>query len=262
LLWVDSLGQTIRRLDFATGERRDWHLPEPVGSVGLRKHGGLVLALRSGLYLFSTETSTLEFLLNVEPDFPLNRLNDSRVDAWGNYWVGSHCDSRMLPTASLYRYSPSGDLRRMDTGFLIPNGIAFSPDGYRLYCADTPRRQVYVYDHDPETGAVAGRRVFVDFEGLDGRPDGAAVDVDGNYWSAAVRGGKILCFSSRGRLLHQVDLPVEHPTMCAFGGARLDVLYVTSTRHLSHSEDTGLAGKTFAIHGLGATGQSACLFHG
>jgi sugar lactone lactonase YvrE len=132
----------------------------------------------------------------------------------------------------------------------ISNGLAFSPDGHTLYHADTPAREVSAWDYDAATGAVANRRVFAQFTGDTDRPDGAAVDREGCYWSAFYRGGKIVRLSPGGEKLAEFPLPALCPTMCAFGGPDLKTLYVTSARQQRAADELArlpLSGGIFAL---------------
>jgi sugar lactone lactonase YvrE len=117
------------------------------------------------------------------------------------------------------------------------NGLGFSPDGRRMYHADTTAHRIDVYDFDAATGIASNRRTFRQFASdksaadYGGRPDGATVDSAGNYWCAMFEGGRLLCFAPDGELLHEVKLPLRCPTMVAFGGADLKTLYITSASH-------------------------------
>src|SRR3546814_19358354 len=67
-------------------------------------------------------------------------------------------------------------------------------------------------------GTLAGGRLFHQFEHGNGRPDGGAVDAEGCYWSALWDGWRVVRFSPAGESLQTVELPVQRPTMLAFGG--------------------------------------------
>jgi sugar lactone lactonase YvrE len=70
----------------------------------------------------------------------------------------------------------------------------------------------------------------VDAKPYGGRPDGAAVDVQGNYWVAMYEGACVLQLSPGGSVLQRIATPVQCPTMVCFGGDDLRTLYVTSAR--------------------------------
>jgi sugar lactone lactonase YvrE len=141
-------------------------------------------------------------------------------------------------------------LRPLADGLMVPNGLAFSPDGRTMYLSDShPKvQQIWAYDYDIETGTPSNRRLFVDMNPLPGRPDGAAVDEDGCYWICGNDAGLVHRFTPAGKLDRSLELPVKKPAMCAFGGANLDTLYVTSIRPEGVDlADQPLAGGVFAL---------------
>ncbi|WP_428643448.1 SMP-30/gluconolactonase/LRE family protein, partial [Roseibium sp.] len=96
-----------------------------------------------------------------------------------------------------------------------------------------------------------------------GRPDGATVDTNGNYWSAGVSAGVLNCFAPDGNLLHAIKLPVEKPTMPCFCGPDLDHLIVTSIKQPSDPtamEPDTLSGGLFLVEGHGQKGLKTYRF--
>ncbi|MCP5366393.1 MAG: SMP-30/gluconolactonase/LRE family protein [Hyphomicrobiales bacterium] len=265
LLWIDSLGRRIHALDPATGHRRAWEMPDRIGSIALRRKGGLVAGLRSGFHFVDLDKGVVTPIGDPEPDLPDTRLNDGKCDRQGRFWCGSMNEGFAAANASLYRLDPDLAWHRMDTGFTVSNGIAWSPDGATMYFSDSRVEAYYAYDVDTATGAISNRRRFVDPAGLEGRIDGATVDRDGNYWCALFAGGAVACFDPAGRLLRRIGLPVRHPTMCSFGDPGLDTLYVTTATFALGADEIGeepLAGSLFAITGTGATGLPEPAFLG
>ena len=87
-----------------------------------------------------------------------------------------------------------------------------------------------MFDYDPVTGEVTGRRMFADLSGFDGFPDGLTVDGDGYVWVCMWDGGVIRRLAPSGALDAVVPMPVARPTSVAFGGPDLADLYVTTAR--------------------------------
>jgi sugar lactone lactonase YvrE len=137
----------------------------------------------------------------------------------------------------------------------VSNGLAFSPDGRTLYHSDSYAavRTIWAWDLHPDDGSISNRRVFVDTRGMPGRPDGGAVDADGCYWMAANDGWELVRFTPKGRIDRRIKLPIAKPSMPAFGGAKLDIIYVTSIRPSSGLEQQPQAGSLFAV-AAGVTG--------
>jgi len=146
-------------------------------------------------------------------------------------------EKRDANTACLYRLDPNLELAAMIPGVMISNGLAWSPDARTMYHSDTPARTVWAWDFDAATGAIANRRVFARFDGDKDRPDGAAVDREGCYWSAFYGAGKVVRLSPAGERLAEYPLAAMAPTMCAFGGPDLKTLFVTSARQRRDAEE-------------------------
>lgn len=256
LWWVDIKRPAIFRLDPQTGAVTDFPMPEAVGSIGLRAAGGLVAALRSGLYGFNPATRVLEKLVPFTPEKPSIRLNDGKCDRRGRFWCGSMDEKDFSPVGALYRFAGDGCTRHAE-GFAVLNGMAFSPNDSTMYVADSRREVVWAYAFDLARGEIGERRRFVSTEDVPGRVDGATVAADGSYWCAHVRGGQVAQYDPDGRLVRAIPLPVKYPLMCTFGGAGMDVLYVTTATALVTPEEAAsqpLAGSLFAIYGCGARG--------
>lgn len=231
LYWIDIDGMEIHRLDPATGDEIAIATPGRPGSIALTDTPGrFKVAMENEFVDLDFETETWEPWLTLEPEGMGNRLNDGRCDRQGRFWVGSmHEDAESNRFSGvLHQILPGGEHRTDQDGIGISNGIAFSPEGKTMYFADTPRKTVWAYDYDIESGARHGERVFTDFSGLPGWPDGACVDVDGGYWIACVLGSSLARITPKGELDRIIDLPIEKPTAPTFGGSALDTLYVTS----------------------------------
>ena len=115
-------------------------------------------------------------------------------------------------------------------------------DGRSAYWADTPRHLVHGWDYEPTSNALSAHRTHLQFSpkptdwvsgdpSYQGRPDGAAVDSQGNYWLAMFEGARICCFSPEGHLRASYATPAQCPTMPCFGGDDLQTLYITTARH-------------------------------
>jgi sugar lactone lactonase YvrE len=161
------------------------------------------------------------------------RFNDGRCDRQGRFWSGimvlDMAEGR--PDGHLYRYSSADGMSApVVSGLIVQNGLAFSPDGRTMYLSDShgSRRLIWAFDYDPDSGVPSRQRVFVDMNAQRGRPDGAAMDVDGCYWICANDGACLLRFTPDGTLDRTIELPMAKPSMCAFGGADMGTLIVTS----------------------------------
>jgi sugar lactone lactonase YvrE len=225
LVWVDIYNHRVHEFDPATGRDRYVETADVVSAIVPTVGDRLLIAQRDRLALLDFDSGELEPVCTVA--LPRDcRLNDGKCDARGRFWVGSI--SEHPGDAALYRYDPDGSLRVMETGLTISNGLGWSPDGKTFYLTDSPKRAIYAYRFDEETGAIADRRLLVDLGDEAVEPDGLAIDRDGNLWSALWDGWSVVCFDSDGRELLRAALPVQRPTSLAFGGDGLADLFVTT----------------------------------
>lgn len=251
LYFVDIKQSRIHRLDAATNRLSALFLPEEVGCIGLVKDGGFVAGLRSGIWLLSAKGELIRQLADNPEDQSISRFNDGMVDPLGRFIAGTVDETREKGIASLYRYDARG-LEKLAGGLLTSNGVAFSPDGKRLYHSDTLRYTLYTYDYDVTTGAASNQQVFARF-GSDtdkGRPDGGAVDAKGCYWTALFEGGRVQRYAPDGTLLAEYPVPTKCPTMVSFGGPDLKTLYCTSARIGRPAEELAeypMSGALFAL---------------
>lgn len=226
LYWVDIKGRKIFRLD-SSGKRDEWQTPMRVGSIAPRAAGGFIAGTEHGFADIDLQQGRFEVFDNPEEDRPHNRFNDGKTDAEGNFWAGTMDDREEDAVGILYRLHPDRSCDRIDGGYKVTNGPAFSPDGRTLYHTDSARQVIYAFPLG-EDGAVGERRGFVRFDEGDGYPDGMTVDSQGCLWVAFWDGWCLRRLSPDGECLDKIELPVQRPTSCAFGGPRLDQLYVTS----------------------------------
>jgi sugar lactone lactonase YvrE len=228
LYWIDIKTPRLVRFDSATGENRATPLAERIGCLAVREQGGLIAALETGFKWLDPATGALEPLLDPEPDKPQNRFNDGKCDRRGRFFAGSMDDAERACTGTLYRLDPDHSVHVMRSDVHLANGLDWSPDGRVMYFTDSLRRTIYAFDYDPDTGAMSGERVFATVAEEAGVPDGLTVDAEGFVWSAHWGGWRLTRYAPDGRIERVVEMPVPQPSSCCFGGADLDVLYVTS----------------------------------
>lgn len=250
LLFVDVPAGRWFRHDPVRGTCVAHDLDEAIGCIAPATDGGFVAGLRSGIWHLGPSGRKDAKLADNPEDTTASRFNDGRIDPVGRLLVGTIDEPKAGGRACLYRFDRRG-LACIARDLMTSNGLALSPDGRTLYHADTPRFVVYRYDYDVATGEAANRRVFVRLEPTAtdrGRPDGAAVDVEGCYWSALYEGGRVCRYDPDGALIAEYPIPARSPTMPAFGGPDLATLYVTTAQHADGSGgglyalDPGVAG--------------------
>ena len=226
LYWVDIKGRKIFRLD-ERGKLERWETPFRVGSLAPRAGGGFIAGTDHGIGSVDLETGRFEIVQDPEADLPDNRLNDGKVDRHGRFWAGSMDDTEKAATGSLYRVDPDLRVTRIDEGYRVANGPAFSPAGDLMYHNDSGRRVTYVFDLDDD-GNASNRRVLATYGADEGYPDGMTVDAEACLWIAFWDGWCVRRYSPEGQCMAKIEMPVARPTSCAFGGPDLDRLYITS----------------------------------
>jgi sugar lactone lactonase YvrE len=232
LYWVDIHAAVLHRLDPEAGESRAWQLPKRIGSFGLRQSGGAVVALEDGCYLLDFDTGDVDFLVAPEEHIPGTRFNDGKVSPDGRFWAGTMDEASLSrPVGALYRLDPDGSLHKVVDGLIVSNGLAWSDDGRTMFHSDSKGKVIWSYDYDQEDGTVSNRRVVARPTEEVGRPDGAATDVDGFYWSSGISAGVLNRWSPDGRLDRTIPLPCSNPTAPCFGGPDMKTIFVTSLRH-------------------------------
>src|ERR1051325_2047584 len=226
LYWVDIPEQRLFRWSEAEGVRIR-ELGAHLCSLAPRQAGGFIGAGYDGFVEIETETGSITKLGNPEPELATNRFNDGKVDREGRFWAGTMDRFEREASGSLYRLDPDLAVTRIDSGYRVTNGPAFSLDGRTMYHSDSALGRIYAFDLAAD-GRASNRRVFAEFGEADGYPDGMTVDSDDCLWVAFWDGWCVRRLSPAGERLQQLPVPVQRPTSCMFGGAGLDRLFVTS----------------------------------
>jgi len=256
LYWVDIPAFTVHRLDPSIGAHRSWKLSSEPATLAISDRGGLIVAMRSGFAHLDTGSDEVRLteIAAAPYDTAVARFNDGHVDPAGRFWVGTIYEPRDKPAAEMFVLERGAIRKAWSGGMTNSNGLGFSPDGKTMYHADTAAHRVTRAGFDAASGAVSDQRLLHQFStdkanNYGGRPDGAAVDSEGNYWIAMFEGARLVKLSPEGALLDEIKLPVRCPTMMAFGGEDLRTLYVTSAgaRPAPELEQYPLSGKLLRI---------------
>lgn len=247
LLWIDIVRPSINILDLTTGISTEMILPSKIGSATSGPGGAMLLALERGLWLQDPLPSLRVW---ATPNMPGTHFNDGKCDPMGRFWVGSRSSDGSPGKGSLYRLDPDGVMIEMASGFDVCNGLGWSPEATAFYIVDTVPRLLYRYDYDLAAGRISNPRVIQNFANVPGKPDGLAVDINGNIWCAMWDGGGIQVLSPDGERIGWLDTPCPRPTSCAFGGDDGRTLFVTTASFgldPAETEHFGLSGSILAF---------------
>jgi sugar lactone lactonase YvrE len=257
LLWVDIIGKSLHIFDPATGNDRSINVGQFIGTVVPRRNGAVMVAVYDGFAALDLDTGVMEFVADPEADSPDTRFNDGKCDPAGRFWAGTMSLKGVAEAGSLYVLDTDRSVRRMVTGVTTSNGIVWSRDTRTMYYIDTRLKRVDAFDFDLATGNIGNRRTAFHVPTEDGRPDGMTIDAEGNLWVAHWEGWRVTCWNPKtGKLLQTVRVPVARVTSCAFGGPKLDTLFITTAQPSPPDPAQPHAGGLFVaspgIHGVAA----------
>ena len=261
LYWVDIPQRLVFRWSQDQGARTI-PVTHHICSLLPRAAGGFIGGGYDGFLEIGADLS-VQVIADPEPDLPVNRFNDGKVDRSGRLWAGTMDRLEREASGSLYRLDPDRSWQRIDSGYKVTNGPAFSRDGRTMYHTDSAWQIVYAFDL-AEDGSASNRRVHLRFGEGDGYPDGMTVDAQDCLWIAFWDGWCVRRFSPAGERLVELSVPAQRPTSCAFGGPDLDQLFITTaSRDLTAQELEAqpYAGGLF-MTSPGVTGMAEPLFAG
>ena len=230
LYWVNFIGEyQILRFSPRTQCLDMFETDTPVMALGIRKIGGFIAATAKGIATWDIQHRRFEPICDPLAGRTGIRFNDAATDRQGRFWVGTLNDANPKgPDGELYCLQGDHSCQLMDKDITVANGIGWSPDRKIMYFTDSFRYCIYAYDYAAEAGTIANRRIFVQTTPDGGLPDGLTVDTEGFVWSAYCGGWRVVRYTPEGEFDREYRLPVANPTSCAFGGERLDELYITS----------------------------------
>ena len=268
LLWVDIVGSRLHRARFGADgllhEAPSLQFDRFVGAVAPVAGGGYILAAGAG-FLFADLSGLVRELAQPEAGRNDVRMNDGACDPQGRFWAGTMAHDESPGAGVLYRLELDGSCTTVLAGLTISNGIGWSPDSTTMYLSDSGTGCIDAFDFDATSGDIGGRRTIVRITEPGVAPDGLTVDERGDIWVALWDGGAVRCYSPEGSLRSTVQVPVDRPTSCAFGGPDRATLFITTARHgltvaaLAHQPD---AGRVFRVDGLGVGGVPCATYAG
>ncbi|CAG9766957.1 unnamed protein product [Ceutorhynchus assimilis] len=207
----------------------------------------------------------------VSADYPNSGFNDGKSDATGRLWVGTMGQQNVATgevrpyQGHLYSFTkftlnnPEVHIPRVH----ISNGLAWNKKNDTFFYVDSGITQIVSYDFEPSTGSISNRKVVFDLAKhpeLIGICDGMTIDENDNLWVALYGGGSIIQVSPQtGKVLQRVALPARDVTSVTWGGPKLDILFVTTSRILLSEQERREqpdAGSVFAVTKLKTKGKA------
>lgn len=223
LLWFsDMLGEAVHTVTLS-GSMTTLPVPghSPSG-LGFRPDGTLLIVSTQRRQVLRYDGDTVELLTDLSDVVPA-ALGDMVVDEHGRAYVGSQARTGGV----IVRIDPDGTRAVVAEELDFPNGMVITPDGATLIVAESTARRLSAFTVTPD-GRLTDRRVFA--EGLDGPPDGLAIDAEGGVWAALTLAQEFHRFSPDGSTVtDRIDADGRTAIACALGGVEGRTLFLVTT---------------------------------
>lgn len=253
LIWVDIIQGEVRRLPLSQQSNAKYQIlkfkdpEEAIGAIGLTRDDDIVIICgKYGIAKGNFNTGEINYFLEYDHDKEQKkrlRSNDGIIDPWGHLWVGVMSDFKV--SSSEGKISPEGKLYRINCHDLeietmvdnteISNGLGFSYDNKEFYWTDSLSRKIWKFDYNCISNELKNRREFIDFGNLEElrdvkgpEPDGMAITIGDEIYSAVFKSGKVLHFDATGKCIEEFVLPCERITCVTIGGKNSDELFITT----------------------------------
>jgi len=237
LLWVDILGHKIHAFNPANGADTGYDMGQDIGTVVTTTCGLWAYADENGIGFLNPQTGERTQGAKPEKDHPEIRFNDGKCDPRGNFWAGTMAYDCTTGAGKLYGFDANGNVTIKIEGTTISNGLVWNGDHTKFYFIDSATYQIHQYDYDMQTGNIRNKKVAATIAKETGLPDGMAIDSEDHLWVALFDGGKVVRINPQtGETVFEVCVPVPKVTSCAFGGKKLDELYITTANYLMDEE--------------------------
>lgn len=215
---------------------------ESIGAIALTHNENIVLACtKYGVTTANFETKNFNYILKYPKHHLQLRSNDGIIDPWGHLWIGTMNDfhvGSVKPEGSLYRINCHDlSITEMLTECSIPNGLAFSSRGNKLFWTDSLTFTIWEFDYNHVTNTLSNRKEFINTNKLSElqkikspEPDGFTMNGKDEIYSTIYSLSKLLHFNSQGEIIEKFLIPAKNVTCATFGGRARTSLYITSAQ--------------------------------
>jgi sugar lactone lactonase YvrE len=244
LLWFsDMLGEAVHTVNLQ-GSMTTLPLPghSPSG-LGFRPDGCLLIASAEDRLLLCYDGETVTTLADLTAIVPAN-LGDMVVDDSGRAYIGSQA----VEQGVIVRVDADNSSTVVAEGLDFPNGMVITPDGKTLIVAESTGRRLTAFTIG-EDGALGDRRIFAD--GLEGPPDGIALDADGGVWTSMTLAHQFQRIMPGGVVTDRIDIGDRAATACVLGGPARRTLFLLSSTRLSGTRLSRLDALMVDVPGAG-----------
>jgi sugar lactone lactonase YvrE len=222
LLWFsDMLGEAVHTSTLG-GSLTTLPLPGHCPSgLGFRPDGSLLIASTEDRKVLRYDGETVVEIADLTPLVPAS-LGDMVIDDAGRAYIGSQAFSGGV----IVRLDPDNSATVVAEDLDFPNGMVITPDRKTLIVAESIGRRLTAFTID-DHGALGDRRVFAD--GLDGPPDGIALDAEGGVWTSMTLAHQFERIVAGGAVTDRIDMGERVAVACALGGPERRILFLLSS---------------------------------
>jgi sugar lactone lactonase YvrE len=222
LLWFsDMLGEAVHTVDLhgdVTTLPLGGHAPS---GLGFRPDGSLLIASTENRQVLRYDGETVATVADLSDIVPAN-LGDMVVDDAGGAYVGSQA----FDGGVIVRVEPDDTATVVARDLDFPNGMVITPDGKTLIVAESTGRRLTAFTIGAG-GSLFDRRIFAD--GLDGPPDGIALDAEGGVWTSMTLTHQFDRIVDGGTVTDRVDIGDRTAIACTLGGPERRTLFMVSS---------------------------------
>jgi len=227
--WVNILKGELHFLASEMGVDQVYNFNQYIGFAVPRASGEYLIGLQNGIANINLENTNLTWIAQPESNIPGNRFNDGKCSPDGRLFAGTMAVDERPEAGSLYRLDKDSSICTVISPVSISNGLAWSPDGRKLYYIDTPTSSIVAYDYDLQTGSIQNPHVVIRIPAETGWPDGMTIDHEGMLWIALWNGAKVVRYNpGNGQKIGEISLPALNVTSCTFGGPNYSRLFITT----------------------------------
>lgn len=237
LLYLDLVNPRLFEFNPRDSQTRSVNLDlrAPLGGLCLRNAGGYLVFNAEGVFSIDEALKVSGRVCRPHSSFGVAPPNDVAVHSSGQILVATADLKEIAPLGGLFCLSAVDTWHSLRGGLTVGNGPAFAPGENTVYLVDSPRQVIFAYDWDATRLSLKNERVFAHVPSSAGFPDGLTVDSTGHVWNARWNGGSVVKYAPNGREVSAVILPTCCVTSCAFGGADMRTLFITTASDPSDS---------------------------
>lgn len=222
LLWFsDMLGEAVHTVNVhgdVTTLPLAGHAPS---GLGFRPDGSLLIASTENQQVLRYDGETVATVADLSDIVPAN-IGDMVVDDAGRAYVGSQA----FEGGVIVRVEPDDTATVVAQDLDFPNGMVITPDGKSLIVAESVGRRLTAFTIGAD-GSLFDRRIFAD--GLDGPPDGIALDAEGGVWTSMTLAHQFDRIVEGGTVTDRVDIGDRTAIACTLGGQERRTLFMVSS---------------------------------